>query len=182
MGALLIYHQQKQISSLETKSQVRPYLAAVRPRYGLDATSLIHHILEREARQVLTHVATDVGPNTQENALSFVITGAILMGFSKVACSDWSVNGGNDFCQGNCVSRPGEYVSSADAPLGSNQTSAFEIEKNLLEVGLGESGTFCKVTDRSGSAIVVTKSQTQQRPTGVVPSGRYSHGAILSTA
>jgi hypothetical protein len=50
---------------------------------------------------MVAHVVSRNIPNSKQDALSFVIARAILVRLSKIAKSDWSVNGRNNVRQSN---------------------------------------------------------------------------------
>lgn len=151
-------------------------------RHRPSAPGLIDHIGQREARQVLAHVIAHVGPHSEQDALALVVTGPVLVRFAKVSGRDRSVDGGDDLGERDLLGRSSEDVAAAHAALGANESDALQTQKDLLKVGLGETGTFREVAHGRGRTMVVTQGQTQQCAAGVVPTSRYSHGAILSTS
>ena len=77
------------------------------------------------------------------------------------------------------VGGAGEHVAAADAALGAHQPGALQGEQDLLEVGLGEAGALGDVADRCRARLVGVQGERQQRPAGIVTSGRHSHGSML---
>jgi Protein of unknown function (DUF2587) len=148
---------------------------------GPAASGLNHHVGQSETRQVLAHVISHVSPDAEQDALALMVTGTVLVGLAKVSGRDGPIDRGHDLRQGDGLRGPGQDVPAAHAALGPYEPHALQAQENLLEVGLGETGTFGQVANRGGLAVVVAKGQTEQRPTGVVPPCGYSHGAILST-
>ena len=73
----------------------------------------------------------------------------------------------------------GEHVAAADAALRPHEPGALEGEQDLLEVGLGEAGALGDVAHRGRALLVGVQRQREQRPAGVVTSGRDLHGAIV---
>ena len=140
---------------------------------------LVDHVGQREARQVLSHVTSDVGPDAEEHALTLVIARAIFVGLTEVARHDWSVDRGHDLGECDALSRARQYVASSDAALGAYETHAFEAQEDLFEVRLGQAGTSCQVPHRGRNREVDAQGETQQRSAGVVAPGRNSHPVIL---
>ena len=92
---------------------------------------------ERVALEVATHVFPGGLPHGEEYALPLVVTGPVLMWLAKVTEDDGSINGGDDLREPNVLGWSGEDVSTTDPPLGTDQTSAFECQQDLFQVGLG---------------------------------------------
>jgi hypothetical protein len=94
--------------------------------HGFATPGLIDHIGQREARQMLTHVIANIGPNAQQNALSFVIAGTVLVGLAEVARCDRSIDRRDDFGQGDGLRSSSQDVPAAHAALGANETGALQ--------------------------------------------------------
>ena len=124
---------------------------------------------------MLAHVLADLRPDGQENALTLVVTGTVLVRQAKVAGDDRSVDRRDDRAQGDLLWRACQDVAAADAALGADQASAFQRQEDLLQIGLGESGSLRDVTHRGWAALLLTQCQREQRPTGVVAASRYLH-------
>jgi len=56
----------------------------VRALHRTAAARLEDHVGQREAREVLSHVVADVGPDAEQHALALVVASAILVGFAEV--------------------------------------------------------------------------------------------------
>jgi hypothetical protein len=69
------------------------------------------------------------------------------MRLAKVAQGDGAINGRNNLREANIGWCLCEHVSAAYASFGTHKAGAFEGQKNLFEVGLGESRTVCNVTN-----------------------------------
>jgi len=98
---------------------------------------LIHHVRQRKAGQMVLHVVSDVGPHREENALSLVVAGSILVRLTEITRHNGSVDGRHDFRESDLVHRTGEDVPSANATLGADQSSSLERQQDLLEIRLG---------------------------------------------
>ena len=72
----------------------------------------------------------------------------------------------------------GQHVAAADAALGAHQPGALEGEQDLLEVRLGQAGALGDVAHRRRSRLVGVQGERQQRPAGVVTSGRDPHAHL----
>jgi hypothetical protein len=143
------------------------------------AARLDDHVGQGEARQVLAHVIADVGPDAQEHALALVVAGAVLVGFAEITGDDRPVNGRNDLGERDALCRARQHVAATDAALGAHETDAFEAQKDLFEVGLGQARSLGEVADRGRRGEVGPQGEAQQRTAGVVTPGRNSHGHIL---
>ena len=143
------------------------------------AARLGDHVGQREARQVLSHVISDVGPDAEEHALTLVIARAVLVGLTEVARHDWSIDRRHDLGECDAFSRSRQYVAAADAALGAHETDALQTQEDLFEVRLGQAGAIGEVTNRGGRREVGAQGETQQRSAGVVAPGRNSHPIIL---
>jgi hypothetical protein len=108
---------------------------------------------------VLAHVIAHVGPDAEQDALTLVVTGAVLVGFAKIARRDRPVNRGHDLSQGDGLGRPGEHVAAAHATFGTHEPYSLQAQQDLLEVRLGETGAFGQVANRRGLAVIVAKGQ-----------------------
>ncbi len=102
----------------------------------LAATGLSDHVSEGETGQMFAHVASHVGPDPQEDALSFVVTSPVAVWFAKVTRHDGAINGGHDFGEGNRFGATSQDVATPDTSLGAYETDALQTEQDLLEVGL----------------------------------------------
>ena len=69
------------------------------------------------SRAVRSHVLAHFGPDVEEDALSFVVAGAVLVGLAEVAGGDRPVHGGDDLAEGHLLGGPGEHVAAAHAAL-----------------------------------------------------------------
>jgi hypothetical protein len=119
-------------------------------RDGLAAAGLVDHVSQGEAREVLSHVISHVSPYAEQNALALVVARTVLVGLAEISGIDRSVDSRHNLSQGYGFSRPGEDVAATDAALGPYESDALQAEQDLLEVGLGESGSFGEVAHRRG--------------------------------
>jgi len=72
---------------------------------------------------------------------------AIGVGLPEVSCLNWSVDRRNDLSKRNFRGVTGQHIPAANSSFRTNQTGALESQKNLLKIGLGESGSLCDVSD-----------------------------------
>jgi hypothetical protein len=101
------------------------------------------------------------------------------MGLAEVAQGDGAINGRNDLGETNICWSLCEHVSAANASLGANETGAFEGEKNLFEVWLGETSSVCDVANRGGRTCFGVQRKRQKCPAGIITSCRNSHKPIV---
>ena len=59
----------------------------------------------------------DLGPDVEEGALSFVVAGAVLVGWPEVPDDDRSIYRGHDLAERHVARRSGEHIAAADASL-----------------------------------------------------------------
>src|SRR5262249_42398851 len=109
--------------------------------------------------------------------LALVVARPVLVGFAELTGDDRPLHGAQDVVEGDVARRAGEDVATADAPLRAHQPGALEGQQDLLEVGLGQARALGDVAHRRRSFRVGVQGQREQRPTGVVPSGRHLHGS-----
>jgi len=128
---------------------------------GGQPSSLLDHVLEGEAREVLAHVVADFGPHAEQDALSLVVAGTIAVGLTEVTGDDRAVDRGHNFGQGDGGGVASQHVATTDAALGANESDALQTQQNLLEVGLRETGALGQVTNGNGQLQVIAKSETQ---------------------
>ena len=100
---------------------------------------------QRVLLEVMPHVLAGCVPDGQQNALSFVAAGAVLVRLSEIANRDRPVNGGDDLGQLDVFGILCENVTTTDATLRSNESRALQREKDLLEVRLRKTRAFGNV-------------------------------------
>ncbi len=140
------------------------------------ATRLGDHVGQGETGQMLAHVVAHLGPDAEQDALSFVVTGAVTVGLAKVTGDDRTIDGRHDLGQGDIAGVLGQNVATADAPLGAHEADALEAQQDLLEVRLGESSAFGEVANGHGGLEVVAQGEAQKGSAGVITSGGDLHG------
>ena len=106
---------------------------------------LQHQVGEGKTREVLTHVGAHVRPDVEQDALTLVVAGSLLVGLAEVARHDWSINCGHDVGQGDGVGAARENVAPTNSALRTHEPHALQAEQNLFEIRLGEAGTFGEV-------------------------------------
>jgi hypothetical protein len=72
---------------------------------------------------------------------------AIGMGLPEVYCLNWSIDRRNNLGKRYLRGVAGQHIPTANSSFGTNQPGALESQKNLLKIGLGESGSLCDVSD-----------------------------------
>jgi hypothetical protein len=97
---------------------------------------------------MVSHVVSCNIPNGEQDALSFVIARAILMGLAKVTKSDGAVYGRNNVRQTNIAWSFSQYVAATNAALRTHKSGAFQSEKDLFEIGLRKSSALGNISDR----------------------------------
>ena len=86
--------------------------------------------------EMASHVLAGCLPDSEEHALSLVITGPVLVRLAEVAEDDRAVDRRDDLGEADLVGRPGKHVATADTPLGTHQPGALQGEEDLFEIGL----------------------------------------------
>ncbi len=128
--------------------------------HGLDAAGLQHHVRQGVTGQVFAHVASHVGPDAEEHALSLVVAGAVLMGLAKVTGDNRPVNGSYDFGQRDRFRGSRQDVAASDAAFGTDEPDALENQQNLLKIRLGQTGALGQVSYGGRPRRVVVQRQT----------------------
>ena len=77
----------------------------------------IHHLGEGIRVQVAPHMRSNLRPDTQKDALPFVLASTVFVGLSEIAGYDRTVYRRDDLGKGNLRRRPGKNVPATDAPL-----------------------------------------------------------------
>ena len=137
----------------------------------------VDEVREGDLAQQGPHLFANRRPHRQQNALPFVVACPVGVRLAEVTEGDWAIHGGEDGCQRDVLRVSGKDVPASNAPLGLHEARTLESEENLFEVWLGEPGALGNVAHRRRTGLVEVQRQRQQRPTGVVPSGRYLHAA-----
>jgi len=92
-------------------------------------------------------VLADVGPDREQDALTFVVAGAVLVRLAEVADHDRSVNGAHDLAEGYLFRPAGKHVAAADAALGPDEAGALQCQQDLLEIRLRKARALGDVAD-----------------------------------
>ena len=129
---------------------------------------------------MLTHMRASLIPNLEQDALPLVVTCSILVWGPKVADGDWTINGRNNIGQHDVLGFAGENVTATDASLRADEPGAFECKQDLLKVRLGECGALGDVTHRRRTNLIAMQRQAEERPAGIIPSGRDAHNVTLT--
>jgi hypothetical protein len=132
---------------------------AERGEFGRHALGAGDHVAEGERVQMGPHVLAHLGPDVEQGTLPFVIAGAVLVRGPEVPDDDRSVDCRHDLAEGHVPWRSSEHVPAADAALGADEAGPFQGEQDLLEIGLGEPGTFGDIPDRGRVILAASKRQ-----------------------
>ena len=143
--------------------------------HGASPWAIARDVGERVAVEVVAHVLAGLVPHGDQHALALVVARPVLVRLAEVAERDRTVDGRHDLRQLDLLGVAGEDVAAADAALGAHQPGALEGQQDLLEVGLGQAGALGDVAHRRRPVAVGVERQRQQRPAGVVTSGRDAH-------
>jgi hypothetical protein len=57
---------------------------------------------------------SDLCPYSEEDALTLVVAGPVLVRFTEVSRNDWAVDCTDDLCKGDLCRRSCEHISSTD--------------------------------------------------------------------
>lgn len=101
------------------------------------------------------------------------------MRFAEVSDGDRTIDRGDDLGQLDIGGLAGECVTAADTALGTDEAGSLQREKNLLEIGLGQTGAFCDVANRRRAGLRLVEGQAQKSPTRIVTTGRNTHASIV---
>ena len=125
------------------------------------ASRLKDHVGQRETRQVLSHVISDVRPDAQQDALALVVTGAVHVGFAEVAGDDRAVNRRDYLGQRDPLDRSREHVAPADAPLGAHESDTLQTQEDLFQVRLRKARSMRQVAHRGRRREIRTQCEAQ---------------------
>jgi hypothetical protein len=81
---------------------------------------------------MLTHVVANVGPDTEEHALSLVVTSPVTVRFSEVTSDNGAVYCGDNLGQSDGFSAPREDVAPAHTTFRSNEPDTLEAQEDLF--------------------------------------------------
>lgn len=82
------------------------------------------------------HVLPDIGPHGEEDALAFVVAGAVLVRQPEIAGDDRTVDSADDLREGDLARVPGEDVAASHASFGPDEAGALQREQDLFEIWL----------------------------------------------
>jgi hypothetical protein len=66
---------------------------------------------------VVSHVFTGHIPDCQQNAMTFMVARAILVGLSEIAQCDWPIRCRNNFGEQDLLGRAGKHIAAANSSL-----------------------------------------------------------------
>lgn len=133
------------------------------------------NIGKRVLGKVRPHVFSRHIPYRQQYAMTFVVAGPVLMGLTKIAKGDRTVDCRDNFGKTDVVRGASQHVSAADTTLGLDETGAFERQQDLLKVRLGKRGSSRNVSYGGWTGRVAMERERQQSSTRVIASGGYTH-------
>lgn len=148
-------------------------------RPGSGAPSRRCDVGQIEAVQVMAHVVAGLLPDRQKDALSFMVARPVGMGLAEVAEGDRAVHRRHDVGETDVGRLSGERVATSDPSLRPHETGPFQGQENLLEIRLGESGSFGDVAHRRRPRLAFVQRETEKGSTGIVPTGRHAHPDIV---
>jgi hypothetical protein len=137
------------------------------------------NVSKRVCAKMFSHVSSRKIPNRQQNTLSVVIAGAILVWRTKISQSNWAINSRNNVRQSNLRSRASQDVSAANSAFGFHQASTFKRQQDLLQIRLRKRRSFSDITHRSRTCRFGVDGERKQGSTGIVTSGRNAHIFIV---
>ncbi len=117
----------------------------------------------------------DPGPHREEDALAFVVTGAVLVGFAEISQRDRTIDGRHDLTEGDLVRSAGEGVATPHAALGMHDARPLQGEEDLFEVGLREARSLRDIAHRGGAGLVGVQGQGDKCSAGVITPGGDFH-------
>ena len=117
------------------------------------------HLGQTVIAEVDPHVFADFGPYRQQDALSFVVAGAVLMRLTEIARLDRAVDSADDLRQRDRFRLAGQDIAASDAALRPHQPGTFQRQEDLLEVGLRKAGPRRDVTNRLGRRLLRVKGE-----------------------
>lgn len=114
---------------------------------------------ERVVGEVSAHVFAGDVPDCEQDAVTLVVAGTVLVWLTEVAEGDRSVCCRDDVREADLFGTLGEHVTTADATLGLHESGAFQDEEDLFEIGLGESGSRGDVAHGGRTGVVFVQGE-----------------------
>ncbi len=137
------------------------------------------NVSKRVCAKVFSHVSSRKIPNRQQNTLSVVIAGAVLVWRAKISQGNWTINSRNNVRQTNLRSRASQNVPAPNSPFRFHQASTFKRQQDLLQIRLRKRRSFSDITHRSWACRFSVDGERKQGSTGIVTSGRNAHIFIV---
>jgi hypothetical protein len=131
---------------------------------------------------MLAHVLSDLLPDPEQDALTLVLAGSVLVRTPEVSCGDRTVDRGDDLPESDLGRGMGKHVPSTYPTLGAHEPGSFECKEDLLEVWLREPCPVSDVTHRGGAELVGVQRQRQKSAARVVATRRNLHDQMLPGA
>ncbi len=137
------------------------------------------NVSKRVCTKMFSHVSSSKIPNREQNALSVVIAGTVLVWRTKITQGNWAINSRNNVRQTNLRSRASQNVPASNSAFGFHQASTFKCQQDLLQIRLRKRRSFGDITDRSRARRFGVDGERKQGSTGIVTSGRNAHIIIV---
>lgn len=137
------------------------------------------NVSKRVCAKMFSHVSPSEIPNGQQNTLSVVIAGPVLVRRTKIAQGNRAINSRNNVRQTNLRSRASQNVPASNSAFRFHQASTFKCQQDLLQIGLRKRRSFSDVTHRSRACRFGMDGERKQGSTGIVTSGRNAHVLIV---
>ncbi len=93
---------------------------------ALLATGFFHHISQREGGEVVMHVPSYILPYRQQDTLSLVFAGSVLVRLSEITSSDRPVDSTYHLCKSDVFRWMSKDISTAYPSLGSDQAGSLQ--------------------------------------------------------
>ena len=146
---------------------------------GFVSVSNTGNISKRVCAKMFSHVSSSKIPNRQQNTLSVVIAGAVLVWRAKISQGNRAINSRNNVRQTNLRSRASQNVPAANSAFGFHQASTFKCQQDLLQIRLRKRRSFSDITYRSRACRFGVDGERKQGSSGIVTSGRNAHITIV---
>jgi len=137
------------------------------------------NVSKRVCAKMFSHVSSSKIPNRQQNTLSVVIAGAVLVWRAKISQGNWTINSRNNVRQTNLRSRASQNVPAPNSAFRFHQASTFKRQQDLLQIRLRKRRSFSDITHRSWACRFSVDGERKQGSTGIVTSGRNAHIIIV---
>ena len=131
---------------------------------------------------MFSHVLPDLLPDPEQDALTLVLAGSVLVRTPEVSCCYRTVDRGDDLPESDLGRGARQNVTAPYPALGADESCSFQREQDLLQVGLGKPGPVGDVSHRSRAELVGVQRQRQKSTARVVATRRNLHDQMLPGA